>query len=138
MKTLQPDLKIQTVWDNVWGIVQVRMHARVSLSMCLCLCLPTTHTDPNPSPRPLLRQVVFLPGGKVLTVHKPGELHIYDSILAKSQVGIQTCGCGCGCGCVRLHPRQEPGRGAVGDTYMCGCGCRGGCRRLDIGAVGPV
>ncbi len=99
MKTLQPDLKIQTVWDNVWGIVQVRMHARVSLSMCLCLCLPTTHTDPNPSPRPLLRQVVFLPGGKVLTVHKPGELHIYDSILAKSQVGIQTCvGVGVGVG----------------------------------------
>ena len=43
---------MQTVWDNVWGIVQV----------------------------------VFLPGGKVMTVHKPGELHVYDSILSKSQV----------------------------------------------------
>ena len=32
-------------------------------------------------------QVVFLPGGKVMTVHKPGELHVYDSILSKSQVG---------------------------------------------------
>ena len=48
-------------------------------------------------------QVVFLPGGKVMTVHKPGELHIYDSILAKSQVGgpwgIHTCvGVGVGVG----------------------------------------
>ena len=40
---------------------------------------PSTHETPH-------HQVVFLPNGKVLTVHKPGELHVYDSILAKSQV----------------------------------------------------
>lgn len=53
VKTLQDDLQVQTVWDNIWGVVQV----------------------------------VFLPGGKVMTVHKPGELHVYDSIFSKSQVG---------------------------------------------------
>lgn len=31
-------------------------------------------------------QLVFLPGGKVMTVHKPGELHVYNSINSKSQV----------------------------------------------------
>lgn len=50
--SLQPDLKVQTVWKNVWGVVQL----------------------------------VFLPGGKVMTVHKPGELHVYDSINAKNTV----------------------------------------------------
>ncbi|EWM22538.1 hypothetical protein Naga_101012g1 [Nannochloropsis gaditana] len=53
VKTLQDDLQVQTVWDNIWGVVQV----------------------------------VFLPGGKVMTVHKPGELHVYDSIFSKSQGG---------------------------------------------------
>ncbi|KAM3570624.1 hypothetical protein VYU27_007318 [Nannochloropsis oceanica] len=51
VKSLQTDLQVQTVWDNIWGIVQV----------------------------------VFLPGGKVMTVHKPGELHVYDSIYSKGQ-----------------------------------------------------
>lgn len=45
-------MKLQTVWDNIWGVVQV----------------------------------VFLADGKVLTVHKPGELHVYNSVEAKSQV----------------------------------------------------
>ncbi len=44
---------MQTVWDNVWGIVQV----------------------------------VFLPGGKVMTVHKPGELHVYNSVNSNAEVG---------------------------------------------------
>jgi len=52
VKTSQGDLKLQTVWDNIWGVVQV----------------------------------VFLADGKVLTVHKPGELHVYNSVEAKSQV----------------------------------------------------
>jgi hypothetical protein len=45
---------VQTVWDNIWGIVQV----------------------------------VFLPDGKVMTVHKPGELHVYKSINSNSQVRV--------------------------------------------------
>ena len=53
VKTSQPDLRMQTVWDNVWGIVQV----------------------------------VFLPGGKVMTVHKPGELHVYNSVNSNAEVG---------------------------------------------------
>ena len=62
VKTSQPDLKVQTVWDNVWGVVQV----------------------------------VFLPGGKVMTVHKPGELHVYNSVAANAQV------CACVRECVRV------------------------------------
>lgn len=70
VKTSQPDLKVQTVWDNVWGVVQV----------------------------------VFLPGGKVMTVHKPGELHVYNSVASKSQVRASVgvvffvyAGCCCVC-----------------------------------------
>jgi hypothetical protein len=46
------DIKIQTVWSDVWGIVQLQ----------------------------------FLPGGKVMSVHKTGELRVYNSINAKAQV----------------------------------------------------
>jgi len=34
-------------------------------------------------------QVVFLADGKVMTVHKTGELHVYASIRSKAQVGMQ-------------------------------------------------
>ena len=51
LETLDPTLKVQTVWKNVWGIVQV----------------------------------IFVPNSKkVLTVHKTGQLHVYDSINAKN------------------------------------------------------
>lgn len=55
--SLQADLKVQTVWQDVWGIVQI----------------------------------VFLPGGKVMTVHKTGELHVYESILSKNTVRALPC-----------------------------------------------
>lgn len=157
VKSLQPDLKMQTVWDNVWGIVQVRtsinndddgcVGCRIGIGIgmgvpfsggggvgraggreadvdgvdrsihrmpggpCPQLHTPwSQHHPPKPTrstqqhdqpttnqpdqsnpinPIHMIQntpQVVFLPGGKVLTVHKPGELHVYDSILAKSQV----------------------------------------------------
>lgn len=59
---------------------------------CSCgLFINGTQGVPSPTDHPsihypFMQQVVFLPNGKVLTVHKPGELHVYDSILAKSQV----------------------------------------------------
>jgi len=55
VKISQPDLKLQTVWDNIWGVVQV----------------------------------VFLADGKVMTVHKTGELHVYKSIQSKAQVALR-------------------------------------------------
>jgi hypothetical protein len=50
--SIQQDLKVEQVWENVWGVVQL----------------------------------VFLPGGKVMTVHKTGELRVYDSINKKATV----------------------------------------------------